>query len=158
MALLGLCLSLSPLKSPRKKREKTIWPGIMLSFVRTTIRDWTAGGEDNCSWTEPLTFLTTHLSRPRSMRLFRSPQEMFMSPLKNVTPMDSQNASQNTYVSLAHTNPLQFSNANSPVPASTYSGSPAPSDFSLPLRALHPHAESQSHPVLETLARRCKEC
>jgi hypothetical protein len=78
-----------------------------------------------------------------------SPQEMFISPLENVTSVDSHNA----YVSLAPTNGFtQISHANSPVPASTYSGSPAPSDFSLPLHASHPHAQSQSHRVLETVA------
>jgi hypothetical protein len=76
-----------------------------------------------------------------------SPQEMFISPLENVASVDSQNA----YVSLAPTNTFaQISHANSPVPASTYSGSPAPSDFSLPFHASHPHA--QSHRVLETVA------
>jgi hypothetical protein len=77
-----------------------------------------------------------------------SPQEMFISPLENVSSVDSQNA----YVSLAHTNVFaQISHANSPVPASTYSGSPAPSDFSLPLHASHAHAQSHPHRV-ETLA------
>lgn len=76
-----------------------------------------------------------------------SPQEMFISPLENVASVDSQNA----FMSLAHTNSYaQISHANSPVPASTYSGSPAPSDFSLPLHASH--AQSQSHRVLEILA------
>src|SRR5258708_19464190 len=77
-----------------------------------------------------------------------SPQEMFISPLENVTSVDSQNA----YVSLAPANAFrQISHANSPVPASTYSGSPAPSDFSLPLHASHyPHTQSQPHRVLET--------
>lgn len=78
-----------------------------------------------------------------------SPQEMFISPLENVASVDSQNA----YVSLAPTNAFaQISHANSPVPASTYSGSPAPSDFSLPLHASHPHAQSQPHRVLGTVA------
>jgi transcription factor SOX7/8/10/18 (SOX group E/F) len=75
-----------------------------------------------------------------------SPQEMFISPLENV-------ASHNAYVSLASTNTFaQISHANSPVPASNYSGSPAPSDFSLPLHASHPHAQSQPHRVLEAVA------
>jgi hypothetical protein len=78
-----------------------------------------------------------------------SPQEMFISPLENVASVDSQNA----YASLAPMNAFaQISHANSPVPASTYSGSPAPSDFSLPLHATHPHAQSQPHRVLETVA------
>jgi hypothetical protein len=78
-----------------------------------------------------------------------SSQEMFISPLENVASMDSQSA----YVSLASTNAFaQISHANSPVPASTYSGSPAPSDFSLPLHASHPHTQSQPHRVMETVA------
>ena len=75
-----------------------------------------------------------------------SPQEMFISPLENV-------ASQNAYVSLAPTNAFaQISHANSPVPTSTYSGSPAPSDFSLPLHASHLHAQPQPHRVFENVA------
>jgi hypothetical protein len=79
-----------------------------------------------------------------------SPQEMFISPLENVTSVDSRNA----YASLAPANAFpHISHANSPVPASTYSGSPAPSDFSLPLHASHhPHTQSQPHRVLETVA------
>jgi hypothetical protein len=82
-------------------------------------------------------------------------QEMFISPLENVASVDSQ---QNAYVSLAPTNAFaQISHANSPVPASTYSGSPAPSDFSLPLHASHLHAQSQPHRVLETVAPQVQE-
>ena len=80
-----------------------------------------------------------------------SPQEMFISPLENVTSVDLQNP----YVSLAHTNTC----ANSPhelphsgLPASTYLGSPVSSDFSLPLYSSHTHAQTHSHHVLETLA------
>jgi len=78
-----------------------------------------------------------------------SPQEMFISPLENVASVESQNA----YMSLAPMNAFaQISHANSPVPASTYSGSPAPSDFSLPLHVSHPQAQSQSQRVSETVA------
>jgi hypothetical protein len=78
-----------------------------------------------------------------------SPQEMFISPLENVISMDSQNK----YASLAPTNLYaHMSNSNSPVPPSTYSGSPAPSDFSLPFHASHPQAQSQSQRVLEPVA------
>lgn len=78
-----------------------------------------------------------------------SPQEMFISPLENIASMGSQNA----YVSLAPANAFaRISHANSPVPASTYSGSPAPSDFSLPLHASHPHAQSQPQRLLEIVA------
>ena len=78
-----------------------------------------------------------------------SPQEMFILPLENVLSMDSQNK----YASLALTNPYaHISNSNSPVPLSTYSGSPAPSDFSLPLHASHPQAQPLPQRVLETVA------
>ena len=78
-----------------------------------------------------------------------SPQEMFISPLENVMSMDSQNA----YASLVPTNSYaHISNTNSPVPPSTYSGSPAPSDFSLSMHASHHHAQSQSQRILEAVA------
>ena len=78
-----------------------------------------------------------------------SPQEMFISPLENVMSMDSQNSC----ASLAPMNPYaHISHANSPVPPSTYSGSPAPSDFSLPLHASHSQAQPQSQRVLEAVA------
>jgi len=64
-----------------------------------------------------------------------SPQELFISPLENVTSMDSQGA-------YAPTAPLnvysQPSSTTSPVPPSTYSASPAPSDFSMPFQATQP--------------------
>jgi transcription factor SOX7/8/10/18 (SOX group E/F) len=76
-----------------------------------------------------------------------SPQEMFISPLENVMTMDSQNA----YASLVPANPYtHISSTNSPVPPSTYSGSPAPSDFSLSMHASH--TQSQSQRVLEAMA------
>lgn len=63
-----------------------------------------------------------------------SPQELFISPLENVS-MDSQSG-------YAPTIPLnvysQASSTTSPVPPSTYSASPAPSDFSMPLQAMQP--------------------
>jgi hypothetical protein len=78
-----------------------------------------------------------------------SPQEMFISPLENVLSMDSQNK----YASSAPTNPYaHISNSNAPVPLSTYSGSPAPSDLSLPLHASHPQAQPLPQRVLETVA------
>lgn len=83
-----------------------------------------------------------------------SPQEMFISPLENIASMGSQNA----YVSLAPTNAFaQISHANSPVPASTYSGSPAPSDFSLPPHVSHAHAQSQPQRLLEIVAPHVQE-
>ena len=64
-----------------------------------------------------------------------SPQELFISPLENVSSMDSQSA----YVSTAPLNVYsQASSTTSPVPPSTYSASPAPSDFSMPLQATQP--------------------
>ena len=75
-----------------------------------------------------------------------SPQEMFISPLENILSMDSQNQ----YGSLPPMNSyVRISNSNSPVPLST---SPAPSDFSLPLQALHPQAQPLPQRVLETVA------
>jgi hypothetical protein len=69
-----------------------------------------------------------------------SQHELFISPLENVSCMDSQNA----YVPAAPLNVYsQASSATSPVPPSTYSASPAPSDFSLPM---HP---TQAHRVFE---------
>ena len=77
-----------------------------------------------------------------------SPQEI-ISPLENVLSMDSQNK----YASLTPTNPYaHISNSNSPVPLSTYSCSPAPSDFSLPLHASHPQAQPLPQCVFETVA------
>jgi hypothetical protein len=77
-----------------------------------------------------------------------SPQEMFISPLENIMSMNSQSA----FGSLAPTNPYaHISSANSPVPLSTYSGSPAPSDYSLSLHASHHHAQSQPQRVLDSV-------
>jgi hypothetical protein len=65
-----------------------------------------------------------------------SPQEMFISPLESVTPLEMQNAVPPS----AHTNAYaHISGATASVPPSTYSASPAPSDFSLSLHALQPH-------------------
>jgi hypothetical protein len=77
-----------------------------------------------------------------------SHQEMFISPLENVISMDSQNV----FGSLAPNPYTHISNANSPVPPSTYSGSPAPSDYSLSLHASHPHAHPQPQHILEAVA------
>ena len=69
-----------------------------------------------------------------------SPQEMFISPLKNVTSVDLQNP---YYVLLAHTNTCTNSPHELPhygLLASTYLGSPVSSDFSLPLYSSHTHA------------------
>lgn len=64
-----------------------------------------------------------------------SPQELFISPLENVSSMDSHSA----YASTAPLNVYsQASSTTSPVPPSTYSASPAPSDFSMPLQATQP--------------------
>ena len=69
-----------------------------------------------------------------------SPQELFISPLENVSSIDSQNA----YAPPAPLNVYsQVSSTTSPVPPSTYSASPAPSDFSLPMHA------TQAHRVME---------
>ena len=77
-----------------------------------------------------------------------SPQEI-ISPLENVLSMDLQNK----YALLTPTNPYaHISNSNSPVPLSTYSCSPAPSDFSLPLHASHPQAQPLPQCVFETVA------
>jgi hypothetical protein len=62
-----------------------------------------------------------------------SPQELFISPLENVSSMDSQNA----YAPVAPLN--VYSQVSSTTPPSTYSASPAPSDFSLPMHATQPH-------------------
>lgn len=62
-----------------------------------------------------------------------SPQELFISPLENVSSMDSQNV----YAPVASLN--VYSQVSSATPPSTYSASPAPSDFSLPMHATQPH-------------------
>jgi len=62
-----------------------------------------------------------------------SPQELFISPLENISSMDSQNV----YVPVAPLN--VYSQVSSATPPSTYSASPAPSDFSLPMHATQPH-------------------
>jgi hypothetical protein len=63
---------------------------------------------------------------------------MFISPLDSVTPLDSHG----TYSS-APTNQY-LSSVTPPIPPSTYSGSPAPSDFSLPLHAPQPQRVFES--------------
>lgn len=73
-----------------------------------------------------------------------SQQELFISPL------DSMAASCDPQSSMAaasmHAYP-QMHSASPPVPSSTYSGSPAPSDFSLPVQAPQPQrAYDMSHP------------
>jgi len=75
-----------------------------------------------------------------------SPQELFISPLENVS-MDSQSA----YAPVAPLNIYsQVSSATSPVPPSTYSASPAPSDFSLPLHAMQSHRVFEACPQAQT--------
>jgi len=65
-----------------------------------------------------------------------SSQEMFISPLESVTPLEMQNPAPPS----AHTNAYaHLANATASVPPSTYSASPAPSDFSLSLHAPQPH-------------------
>lgn len=61
-----------------------------------------------------------------------SPQELFISPLENIAPMNPHNV----FPQSAPTN--AYSHATPPIPSSTYSGSPAPSDFSLPMNASQP--------------------
>ncbi len=75
-----------------------------------------------------------------------SPQELFISPLENVS-IDSQNA----YAPVAPFNVYsQVSSATSPVPPSTYSASPAPSDFSLPFHAMQSHRVFEACPQAQT--------
>ncbi|KAI0289237.1 hypothetical protein B0F90DRAFT_1658827 [Multifurca ochricompacta] len=71
-----------------------------------------------------------------------SPQELFISPLDSIIPgsLDSQSA----YPSAPLSSYSLLSSATSPVPPSTYSGSPAPSDFSLPLHAPQPSRPFES--------------
>ncbi|SRR6266702_818731 len=69
-----------------------------------------------------------------------SQQEMFISPLDSITTScDSQS-------SLAAASLHAYPHLHSATPPSTYSGSPAPSDFSLPVQAPQPHrAFDSSH-------------
>lgn len=62
-------------------------------------------------------------------------QEMFISPLDSMaTSCDSQSS---LVAASLHAYP-HIHSATPPVPSSTYSGSPAPSDFSLPVQAPQP--------------------
>ncbi|KAH9036700.1 hypothetical protein EDB84DRAFT_1437613 [Lactarius hengduanensis] len=65
-----------------------------------------------------------------------SQQELFISPLDSISnSCDSQNSSAAAFLhAFTH-----LHSATPPVPPSTYSGSPAPSDFSLPVQAPKPH-------------------
>ncbi|KAI9511026.1 hypothetical protein F5148DRAFT_1174062 [Russula earlei] len=70
-------------------------------------------------------------------------QELFISPLENITSLDTQNAHQPSLPTNAYSH---ASISTSPVPPSTYSASPAPSDFSLSFHA----SQSQPHRMFET--------
>jgi hypothetical protein len=69
-----------------------------------------------------------------------SPQELFISPLENITPLDAQGAYHSAPVNVYP----HVVSATSPVPPSTYSGSPAPSDFSLSMHASQAHRGFES--------------
>jgi len=63
-----------------------------------------------------------------------SQQELFISPLDNMsTSCDPQSS-----MAAASMHTYQVQSASPPMPSSTYSGSPAPSDFSLPVQAPQP--------------------
>jgi hypothetical protein len=72
-----------------------------------------------------------------------SQQELFISPLDSMsTSCDAQSS---MAAASMHAYP-QLHSASPPVPSSTYSGSPAPSDFSLPVQAPQPQrAFDMSH-------------
>jgi hypothetical protein len=72
-----------------------------------------------------------------------SQQELFISPLDNATALDSQSA----YHSVP---PNQYQLVSSVTPPSTYSGSPAPSDFSLPLHAPQPQRVFETPSQVQT--------
>jgi hypothetical protein len=80
-----------------------------------------------------------------------SQQELFISPLDNATTLDSQNA----YPSAPRIQYSVVSSMTPPISSSAYSGSPAPSDFSLPLHAPQPQrlfeASSQTKSNMATL-------
>ena len=112
------------------------------------------------------------LSRSRSPYILTTNYKKFRTSVQCLTPFPAVDHhrkrlshlsrtshlwTRTTHVSLAPTNAIaQISHANSPVPALTYSGSPAPSDFSLPLHASHPHAQSQPIAYWILWLRRCR--
>jgi hypothetical protein len=63
-----------------------------------------------------------------------SQQELFISPLDSATTLDSHSA----YPTAPPNQYQAISSSTPPISSSTYSGSPAPSDFSLPLHAPQP--------------------
>jgi hypothetical protein len=70
-------------------------------------------------------------------------QELFISPLDNATGLDSHSA----YPPVP---PNQYQLVSSVTPPSTYSGSPAPSDFSLPLHAPQPQRVFETPSQVQT--------
>lgn len=130
-------------------REPSPMPEINASLFNGAYLDDafpSTGHHMDASFVSPfLSFLPIDLRLMTNMQDFgpmfnslTSPQEMFISPLDSVTPLDSHG----TYSS-APTNQY-LSSVTPPIPPSTYSGSPAPSDFSLPLHAPQPQRVFES--------------